>query len=163
MESRVVVFVLFLIGLGVSVGIIGERKYYDPTEEMRFSVIEQREALKEELEKRKKIALEKAEEQKKKAPVVVEEKGPDMSDPLTKEGYEIFMSTGKCTTCHGKKAEGMKSQKAPRLAGQHAWYLKEQLVNFKSGARVNENMVPYLKNLTEKDFEAVSHYLSQLK
>lgn len=40
-----------------------------------------------------------------------------------------------CSTCHGKQAEGNPQQKAPRLAGQHAWYLAKQLTNFKAGIR----------------------------
>lgn len=40
-----------------------------------------------------------------------------------------------CATCHGRRAEGIESQKAPGLIGQHAWYMNRQLKNFKSGAR----------------------------
>ncbi len=40
-----------------------------------------------------------------------------------------------CATCHGSKAEGNPVQKAPKLTGQHAWYLERQLKNFKGGIR----------------------------
>lgn len=40
-----------------------------------------------------------------------------------------------CATCHGAKAEGNIAQKAPKLTGQHAWYLAKQLKNFKGGIR----------------------------
>jgi cytochrome c oxidase subunit 2 len=40
-----------------------------------------------------------------------------------------------CGTCHGKDASGNVQQKAPNLAGQHAWYLAKQLRNFQSGLR----------------------------
>lgn len=40
-----------------------------------------------------------------------------------------------CSTCHGKKAEGKPGLNAPKLAGQHDWYLKRQLSNFKLGIR----------------------------
>ena len=46
-----------------------------------------------------------------------------------KESYAL------CATCHGKKAEGNTVQKAPKLTGQHAWYLAKQLKNFKDGIR----------------------------
>ena len=40
-----------------------------------------------------------------------------------------------CSTCHGADAQGNPQQKAPKLAGQHAWYLAKQLSNFKAGIR----------------------------
>ena len=40
-----------------------------------------------------------------------------------------------CGTCHGKNGEGNMGLKAPKLIGQHDWYLKRQLQNFKSGIR----------------------------
>lgn len=79
-----------------------------------------------------------------------------------KNGHFVYNSKGKCTTCHGKSGEGRKSQQAPKLAGQHDWYLFDQLVNMKAKVRVNKQMDPYLKNLEEKDFKDVAHYLSKL-
>jgi cytochrome c oxidase subunit 2 len=49
-------------------------------------------------------------------------------------GYSYFVT---CGTCHGKKGEGKFGVNAPRLAGQHDWYLKQQIKNFKSGIRGN--------------------------
>jgi cytochrome c553 len=40
-----------------------------------------------------------------------------------------------CITCHGQRAEGSTPLRAPKLAGQHDWYLVRQLQNFKSGVR----------------------------
>ena len=40
-----------------------------------------------------------------------------------------------CVACHGTQAEGNAAMNAPKLAGQHPWYLKRQLENYKSGAR----------------------------
>lgn len=40
-----------------------------------------------------------------------------------------------CTSCHGAQAEGFDELGAPRLAGQHDWYLKAQLLKFRSGLR----------------------------
>jgi cytochrome c oxidase subunit 2 len=47
-------------------------------------------------------------------------------------GYSYFVT---CGTCHGKKGEGKFGVNAPRLAGQHDWYLKRQIENFKAGIR----------------------------
>ena len=40
-----------------------------------------------------------------------------------------------CSACHGPKAQGNPTLKAPKLTGQHAWYLEKQVANFKSGVR----------------------------
>jgi len=40
-----------------------------------------------------------------------------------------------CTSCHGAQAEGFDELGAPRLAGQHGWYLKAQLLKFRAGLR----------------------------
>jgi cytochrome c oxidase subunit 2 len=40
-----------------------------------------------------------------------------------------------CAACHGQQAEGQQALNAPKLAGQGDWYLKKQLLNYKSGAR----------------------------
>lgn len=40
-----------------------------------------------------------------------------------------------CVGCHGMKGEGMRAFKTPRLAGQHPWYLKSQLLKFREGMR----------------------------
>ena len=40
-----------------------------------------------------------------------------------------------CATCHGQNGEGNFGLKAPRLTGQHDWYIKRQLENFKAGIR----------------------------
>jgi len=40
-----------------------------------------------------------------------------------------------CAACHGANGEGNKALNAPKLAGQHDWYIVRQLQNFKSGLR----------------------------
>lgn len=40
-----------------------------------------------------------------------------------------------CVGCHGAQAEGIEQLGAPRLAGQHDWYLKAQLLKYRSGQR----------------------------
>jgi cytochrome c553 len=52
----------------------------------------------------------------------------------------VFSQTGPatfatCTACHGSNAEGNKALNAPALAGQDAWYMKQQLRNFRVGLR----------------------------
>jgi cytochrome c oxidase subunit 2 len=40
-----------------------------------------------------------------------------------------------CMACHGAAGEGNPAQNAPKLAGQHDWYIVKQIQNFKSGVR----------------------------
>jgi cytochrome c oxidase subunit 2 len=40
-----------------------------------------------------------------------------------------------CAACHGEDGSGNADTQAPRLAGQHPWYLERQLRNFRTGLR----------------------------
>lgn len=40
-----------------------------------------------------------------------------------------------CAACHGPAGEGNPAQNAPKLAGQHDWYVVRQLQHFRSGIR----------------------------
>ncbi len=40
-----------------------------------------------------------------------------------------------CGTCHGQQGEGIAGLNAPKIAGQSAWYLKRQIMNYKNGLR----------------------------
>jgi len=40
-----------------------------------------------------------------------------------------------CASCHGAQGEGVVTMNGPKLAGQEAWYLKNQLIAFRSGRR----------------------------
>jgi len=73
-------------------------------------------------------------------------------------GMKVYKK--KCVACHGKQGEGKKSQKAPRLSGQHDWYLYEQLVGIQSGKRVNKKMMPFVKGLSDQDLKDLSTYIS---
>ena len=68
-----------------------------------------------------------------------------------------------CTACHG--AQGSGSNSLPRLAGQHAQYLKRQLQDFGQRQRTNDNAVMHdiASRLSEPEMDAVASYLSGLK
>lgn len=62
---------------------------------------------------------------------------PDQSAPTSIEGDP---EKGKsyydsCKHCHGVQGEGSYYTKAPRLAGQHDWYLARQIEHFREGIR----------------------------
>lgn len=76
------------------------------------------------------------------------------------KGQELY---GRCVLCHGNNGEGKPSQNAPRIAGQYEWYILKALNDFKSGERENPQMMPYIKKLSQSDFEDLAAYISQLK
>jgi cytochrome c oxidase subunit 2 len=47
-------------------------------------------------------------------------------------GQALFAT---CTACHGSQAEGNRDLNAPKLNGQAAWYLVQQLKHFRQGLR----------------------------
>ena len=63
-----------------------------------------------------------------------------------------------CQSCHGPKGEGEKA--VPRLAGQHADYLRTQMWVFSFLLRVNDVMHPSTKNMTGEQIDAVTSYLA---
>jgi len=76
---------------------------------------------------------------------------------------------GKCGACHGGKAEGNASLKAPRLAGLDAAYLKRQFTHFRDGVRGTDpqdlpgrQMALMAKTLpTERDIDDVIAFIHQ--
>lgn len=55
--------------------------------------------------------------------------------PPPPEGFGARNIYSACASCHGGNADGVDSLGAPRLAGQHSWYLKAQLEKFRNGVR----------------------------
>lgn len=74
-------------------------------------------------------------------------------------GKELY---AQCIQCHGENGEGNIEKNAPRIGGQHDWYILLSLNNFKSRERKNPDMMPFIKNLSEKDFQDLAAYVSQL-
>ena len=55
--------------------------------------------------------------------------------PPAPMGFAARGQYSSCSSCHGASAEGFESLGAPRLAGQHSWYLTAQLLKFRAGLR----------------------------
>lgn len=68
-----------------------------------------------------------------------------------------------CTTCHGPQGRG--AMYLPRLAGQHAQYLRSQLKAFREHSRASPNMVMHtvVETITDADIEAVAEFLSVME
>lgn len=74
---------------------------------------------------------------------------------------------GMCASCHGTKGEGNEEIGAPRLQGQHDWYLVRQLKNFKDGIRgthKNDKLGHQMRQmaLTLKDDKAIDDVVSYI-
>mgnify|MGYP001426064396 CR=1 FL=1 len=68
-----------------------------------------------------------------------------------------------CFTCHGLDGAGDGSGAFPRLAGQAAFYLYKQLIDYASGARPNRLMSPIAQQMSEKQMADVALYYSLQK
>ena len=66
-------------------------------------------------------------------------------------------------SCHGNTGRG--SEALPRLAGQHALYIENQLKKFNARERTNDNAVMHsvASKLTELEAKAVSTYISGMR
>lgn len=75
-------------------------------------------------------------------------------------GAELFKQ---CIACHGEKGDGVPAQKAPRIAGQHDWYIVKQIQDIKAGVtRKNPVMIPFVSKLSEQDMKDLAAYISKL-
>ena len=76
-----------------------------------------------------------------------------------------------CVACHGANGEGNKSLNAPRLSGQHDWFVVRQLENFKAGIRgthakdiYGQQMRPMAQILaTEQQVNDVAAFIATLE
>ncbi|HEX2803413.1 MAG TPA: c-type cytochrome [Sphingomicrobium sp.] len=69
-----------------------------------------------------------------------------------------------CVACHGEKGISQSLGEGPvfpSLAGQTAHAIYKQLHDFRSGARVNEQMTPLAQSLSEADLAAVAAFYSE--
>lgn len=70
-----------------------------------------------------------------------------------------------CASCHGATGLGVPVQ-FPRLAGQHAKYVTDQLNKFRSGERANDGgkmMRVIAAKMTPQEMEAVAQYVQGLR
>ena len=88
-------------------------------------------------------------------------------DPsLVEQGRTLFEkgASGRgipsCTTCHGAQAQG--AGVFPRLAGQHAKYVRKQLEYIQGLVRNAPVMHGVVKDLTPAEIEAVAAYVQSL-
>lgn len=78
------------------------------------------------------------------------------------KGREI---NGTCAGCHGEFGQGGKKGEYPRIGGQRAAHIEDQLKAFRSRKRVNIPMFPYTqeRELPDEDIKDVAAYLASLE
>ena len=84
---------------------------------------------------------------------------------LAADGAQLF-KTKTCWSCHGKDANTPILPIYPKLAGQNADYLFEQMKDIKSGARSNGQtaaMKGVMGLVSEDDMRAIADWLATLK
>ncbi|MDI9347313.1 MAG: c-type cytochrome [Methylacidiphilales bacterium] len=74
-------------------------------------------------------------------------------------GKELYQAT--CLSCHGENGV-TQMENTPHLAGQYKDYLRNAIQSYKSGIRNNAIMATFVSQLTDKDIEDISLYLSSL-
>lgn len=88
---------------------------------------------------------------------------PQTGGALAAQGAALFANGAPaqdmppCQSCHGEHAEG--AGIFPRLAGQHADYLRKQLEAFRSSLRESDVMHVESKDMTDSQIEALVSYL----
>lgn len=90
--------------------------------------------------------------------------GAMLSSAYAADGAELFKSKT-CWSCHGKDAKSPIMPIYPKLAGQNADYLFNQMMDIKSGARSNGQtaaMKGVMGLVTEEDMRAIADWLSTL-
>ena len=71
-------------------------------------------------------------------------------------------ATEVCAACHGADGNSQ-SVDFPRIAGQHADYLRKAIRDYKSGARKDPVMSGFANQLSAQDIENVSAYYASQK
>lgn len=82
------------------------------------------------------------------------------------KGGDLQAGIPACQACHGPDGSGTAGIGYPQLGGQYVAYTLGQLKAFKNGSRTNDDnalMRNIVKQLSNEDLEAVSHYIASLK
>ncbi|MDE2464150.1 MAG: c-type cytochrome [Alphaproteobacteria bacterium] len=87
---------------------------------------------------------------------------PAPKAPLAQKGRDLFLHGAEgvpaCQQCHG--AEGAGAGATPRIAGQHAPYLNQALIDFSTQARVSATMNHPALRLSQSEIDELVAYLA---
>ena len=85
---------------------------------------------------------------------------PGPADPdLVAQGRSL---SAYCMPCHGASGQTANDD-WPNLAGQHAQYLQNQLLAYRSGARLNPHMQLIVQRFGPEQFKALAAFYRQLE
>lgn len=70
-----------------------------------------------------------------------------------------------CAGCHGEFGQGGKRGEYPRIGGQRAAHIADQLKSFRARTRINLPMFPYTqeREMSDQDVEDVAAYLASVE
>lgn len=71
-----------------------------------------------------------------------------------------------CAACHGAKGDKPLMPNYPKIAGQNAAYIEQQMLDIKSGARSNGQtaaMKGVMHLVDDKEIKTLAEYISKLK
>jgi cytochrome c553 len=88
---------------------------------------------------------------------------PDVSHGAVIAAQGTAAGAPGCARCHAFNGVSDGSGAFPRIAGQSAFYLAEQLRAFRAGVRLNAIMSPIAKALSEDDISDVTAYYAGIK
>ena len=74
-----------------------------------------------------------------------------------------YSGVSACQSCHGEDGKG--TDQLPRLAGQHKRYIADQLMEFNTRKRTNDNSIMHsiASKLTELEIHALANYISGME
>ena len=84
-----------------------------------------------------------------------------LGQDIYRGGYEP-LGVAPCISCHGPAGHGIPPQ-YPRVSGQYAEYLEQQLLLFKSSERENDIMNPIAFRLSVPQIKQLALYMSGLQ
>ena len=69
-----------------------------------------------------------------------------------------------CSGCHGPTGAGIPFRQFPKISGQKKEYIEAQLIDFRSGARANsEIMAGISSKMNDQEIKAVANYIEGLR
>jgi cytochrome c553 len=84
--------------------------------------------------------------------------------PVSKENNPaegpVPPSAAVCVACHGDNGVGITGQ-YPTLAGQHADYLEQALIEYRKGGRKNPIMGTFANQIKEEDIRVIARYYAK--
>ncbi|ABI58193.1 c-type cytochrome [Alkalilimnicola ehrlichii MLHE-1] len=95
----------------------------------------------------------------------------EADEELVERGREIYRAgipgqgVAACMACHGPAGEGVKGAQYPRVAGQHAQYMRKALREYRDEERdsdPNRMMRDIASRMSDEDIEAVTEYMTGL-